>query len=156
MATRNFSDYDRTKVPNAENMCFGIVVSDSNPDVTAALLDGAVSTLEGYEALPENIHVKHVPGTFELIYGARQMTLNDGYDAVIALGAVIRGETPSFDCPCHGLSAGFAQLNATSSVPVIFGVLTTNSLQQAIDRAGGKLGNKGEECAVNAIKMAKF
>lgn len=156
MATRNFSDYDRTKVPNAENMCFGIVVSDSNPDVTAALLDGAVSTLEGYEALPENIHVKHVPGTFELIYGARQMTLNDGYDAVIALGAVIRGETPSFDCTCNGLSAGFAQLNATSSVPVIFGVLTTNTLQQAIDRAGGKLGNKGEECAVNAIKMAKF
>lgn len=156
MATRNFSDYDRTKVPNAENMCFGIVVSDSNPDVTAALLDGAVSTLEGYEALPENIHVKHVPGTFELIYGARQMTLNDGYDAVIALGAVIRGETPSFDCTCQGLSAGFAQLNATSSVPVIFGVLTTNTLQQAIDRAGGKLGNKGEECAVNAIKMAKF
>lgn len=156
MATRNFSNYDRTKVPNAENMCFGIVVSDSNPDVTAALLDGAVSTLEGYEALPENIHVKHVPGTFELIYGARQMTLNDGYDAVIALGAVIRGETPSFDCTCHGLSAGFAQLNATSSVPVIFGVLTTNTLQQAIDRAGGKLGNKGEECAVNAIKMAKF
>ena len=137
MATRNFSDYDRTKVPNAENMCFGIVVSDSNPDVTAALLDGAVRT-------------------FELIYGARQMTLNDGYDAVIALGAVIRGETPSFDCTCHGLSAGFAQLNATSSVPVIFGVLTTNTLQQAIDRAGGKLGNKGEECAVNAIKMAKF
>lgn len=156
MATRNFSDYDRTKVPNAENMCFGIVVSDSNPDVTAALLNGAVSTLEGYEALPENIHVKHVPGTFELIYGARQMTLNDGYDAVIALGAVIRGETPSFDCTCQGLSAGFAQLNATSSVPVIFGVLTTNTLQQAIDRAGGKLGNKGEECAVNAIKMAKF
>lgn len=156
MATRNFSDYDRSKVPNAENMCFGIVVSDRNPEITESLLEGTVKTLESYEALPENIHVKHVPGSFELVYGAHQMTLNDGYDAVIALGAVIRGETPSFDCTCQGIMAGFAQLNATSKVPVIFGVLTTNNLQQAIDRAGGRLGNKGEECAVAAIKMAKF
>lgn len=156
MATRNFSDYDRSKVPNAENMCFGIVVSDSNPEITASLLKGTVSTLEGYEALPENIHVKHVPSTFELIYGARQMALNDGYDAVIALGAIIRGETSSFDCTCQALSTGFAQLNATMSVPVIFGVLATNTVEQALDRAGGNFGNKGEECAVYAIKMAKF
>ena len=156
MATRNFSEYDRTKVPNAENMCFGIVVSERNPDITESLLNGAVETLESYDALPENIHVKRVAGTFELVYGAHQMTLNDGYDAVIALGAVIRGETPNFDCICNGISTGFAQLNATSAVPVIFGVLTTNTMQQAIDRAGGRLGNKGEECAVAAIKMAKF
>ena len=155
MATRNFSEYDRTKVPNAENMCFGIVVSERNPEITESLLKGAVETLESYDALPENIHVKRVAGTFELVYGAHQMTLNDGYDAVIALGAVIRGETPNFDCICNGISTGFAQLNATS-VPVIFGVLTTNTMQQAIDRAGGRLGNKGEECAVAAIKMAKF
>ena len=156
MATRNFSEYDRTKVPNAENMCFGIVVSERNPEITESLLKGAVETLESYDALPENIHVKRVAGTFELVYGAHQMTLNDGYDAVIALGAVIRGETPNFDCICNGISIGFAQLNATSAVPVIFGVLTTNTMQQAIDRAGGRLGNKGEECAVAAIKMAKF
>ena len=156
MATRNFSEYDRTKVPNAENMCFGIVVSERNPEITESLLKGAVETLESYDALPENIHVKRVAGTFELVYGAHQMTLNDGYDAVIALGAVIRGETPNFDCICNGISTGFAQLNATSAVPVIFGVLTTNTMQQAIDRAGGRLGNKGEECAVAAIKMAKF
>ena len=156
MATRNFSEYDRTKVPNAENMCFGIVVSERNPEITESLLKGAVETLESYDALPENIHVKRVAGTFELVYGAHQMTLNDGYDAVIALGAVIRGETPNFDCFCNGISTGFAQLNATSAVPVIFGVLTTNTMQQAIDRAGGRLGNKGEECAVAAIKMAKF
>ena len=87
MATRNFSDYDRSKVPNAEKMCFGIVVSERNSEITSALLEGAVKTLESYDALPENIHVKRVPGTFELVYGAHQMTLNDGYDAVIALGA---------------------------------------------------------------------
>lgn len=156
MATRNFSNYDRSKVPNAENMCFGIVVSDRNPEVTEALLEGTVKTLESYDALPENIHVKHVPGTFELVYGAHQMTLNDGYDAVIALGAAVRGETQSFDCICQGVTAGFAQLNATSAVPVIFGVLTTNTMEQALERAGGRLGNKGEECAVAAIKMAKF
>lgn len=156
MATRNFSDYDHTQVPNAENMCFGIVVSERNPEITSALLAGTVKTLESFDALPENIHIKRVPGTFELVYGARQMSLNDGYDAVIALGAAIRGETPNFDCICQGISVGFAQLNATSAVPVIFGVLTTNTLDQAKARAGGSLGNKGEECAVAAIKMAKF
>ena len=156
MATRNFSDYDKTKVPNAENMCFGIVVSERNSEVTTALLEGTVKTLESYDALPENIHVKRVPGTFELVYGAHQMTLNDGYDAVIALGAVIKGETHDFECVCNGVTAGFAQLNATSAVPVIFGILTTDTLQQAQERAGGRLGNKGEECAVAAIKMAKF
>lgn len=156
MATRNFSDYDRSKVPNAENMCFGIVVSERNSEITSALLEGTVKTLESYDALPENIHVKRVPGTFELVYGAHQMTLNDGYDAVIALGAVIQGETPNFDCICNGVSTGFAQLNATSAVPVIFGVLTTNTFEQAVERSGGRLGNKGEECAVAAIKMAKF
>ena len=156
MGTRNFSNYDRTKVPNAENMCFGIVVSERNAEITKALLDGAVKTLESFDALPENIHVKYVPGTFELVYGVHQMTLNDGYDAVIAIGAVIRGETPHFDYMCQGITAGFAQLNATSKVPIIFGVLTTDTLEQAQERSGGRLGNKGDECAVAAIKMAKF
>jgi 6,7-dimethyl-8-ribityllumazine synthase len=148
---------DRTeKVPDASNMCFGIVVSEWNSEITGALLDGAVSTLEKHGALPENIHVKTVPGSFELIYGAHQMTLNDGYDAVIILGSVIRGETPHFDYICEGVTAGIARLNATSNIPVVFGLLTTNDLQQAKDRAGGRLGNKGDECAVVAIKMAKF
>jgi len=156
MATRNFSDYDHSAVPNAENMCFGIVVSERNPEITSALLEGTVKALESFDALPENIHIKHVPGTFELVYGAHQMTKNDGYDAVIALGCAIRGETPNFDCICNGVTTGFAQLNATSAVPVIFGILTTNTLEQAKERSGGRLGNKGEECAVSAIKMAKF
>lgn len=155
-ALHNLSDYDAARVPDASNMCFGIVVSEWNSEITGALLDGAVSTLEKHGALPENIHVKSVPGSFELIYGAHQMTLNDGYDAVIILGSVIRGETPHFDYICQGVTEGIARLNATSNIPVIYGLLTTNDLQQAKDRAGGKFGNKGDECAVVAIKMAKF
>lgn len=158
MATslHNLSDYDLQSVPDASNMNFGIVVSEWNPEITGALLDGAVKTLEKHGTLPENIHVKTVPGSYELIYGAHQMTLNGGYDAIIVLGCVIRGETPHFDYICQGVTNGIARLNATSETPVVFGLLTTNDLQQAKDRSGGKLGNKGDECAVVAIKMAKF
>ncbi len=155
-AMHNLSDYDFAKVPDASNMCFGIVVSEWNPQITGALLDGAVKTLEKHGALPENIHVKTVPGSFELIYGAHQMTRNDGYDAIIILGSVIRGETPHFDYICQGVTYGIARLNAESEVPVIYGLLTTDTLEQAQDRSGGRLGNKGDECAVDAIKMAKF
>ena len=100
--------------------------------------------------------MKTVPGSFELVYGAQQMTKNDGFDAVIILGSVIRGETPHFDYICEGVTQGIAHLNATQNIPVVFGLLTTDNLQQAQDRCGGKLGNKGDECAVVAIKMAKF
>ncbi len=158
MATtlRNLSSYDATKVPDASNMCFGIVVSEWNPEITGALLEGAVNTLERHGAIPENIHVKTVPGSFELIYGAHQMVLNGGYDALIVLGSVIKGDTPHFDYICQGVTTGIARLNTTSEIPIIYGLLTTDNLQQALDRAGGKLGNKGDECAVDAIKMAKF
>jgi len=156
MATTNLSDYDFDKVPDASNMCFGIVVAEWNPEITGALLKGAVSTLEKHGALSENIHIKTVPGSFELIYGANQMVMNGGYNAVIVLGSVIRGETPHFDYICQGVTYGIARLNATSEIPVVFGLLTTEDLQQAKDRSGGRLGNKGDECAVVAIKMAKF
>ena len=155
-ALHNLSEYDFNAVPDASNMIFGIVVAEWNPVITSALLEGCVSTLEKHGALPENIHVETVPGSFELIYGAHQMTLNDGYDAVIILGAVIRGETPHFDYICQGVTEGIARLNATSNIPVVFGLLTTNDLEQARDRSGGKHGNKGDECAIVAIKMAKF
>lgn len=155
-ALHHLSDYDIESVPDASNMCFGIVVSEWNKDITGALLDGAVKTLEKHGALPENIHVKTVPGSFELIYGAQQMTKNDGFDAIIILGSVIRGETPHFDYICEGVTHGIAHLNATQNIPVVFGLLTTDNLEQAQDRSGGKLGNKGDECAVVAIKMAKF
>ena len=156
MATKNLSEYNIANVPDASNMCFGIVVSEWNSEITGALLDGCVSTLEKHGAMPENIHVKTVPGSFELIYGAHQMTLNDGFDAVIILGCVIRGETPHFDYICEGVTAGIARLNATSQTPIVYGLLTCNDEQQAKDRSGGRLGNKGDECAVVAIKMAKF
>ena len=156
MATKNLSDYNLANVPDASNMCFGIVVSEWNSEITGALLDGCVSTLEKHGAIPENIHVKTVPGSFELIYGAHQMTLNDGFDAVIILGCVIRVETPHFDYICEGVTAGIARLNATSQTPIVYGLLTCNDEQQAKDRSGGRLGNKGDECAVVAIKMAKF
>ena len=155
-ALRNLSSYDATKVPDASNMCFGIVVSEWNPEITGALLEGPVNTLERHGAIPENIHVKTVPGSFELIYGAHQMVLNGGYDALIVLGSVIKGDTPHFDYICQGVTTGIARLNTTSEIPIIYGLLTTDNLQQALDRAGGKLGNKGDECAVDAIKMAKF
>ncbi|MBP5506397.1 MAG: 6,7-dimethyl-8-ribityllumazine synthase [Prevotella sp.] len=157
MATlHHLTEDNMSKVPDASNMCFGIVVSEWNHEVTNALLHGAVSTLEKHGALPENIHVKTVPGSFELIYGAPQMTLNGGYDAIIILGSVIRGETPHFDYICQGVTYGIARLNAKSEIPVIYGLLTTDTFEQALERAGGSLGNKGDECAVVAIKMAKF
>ena len=137
-------------------MCFGIVVAEWNKDITGALLDGCVSTLEKHGALPENIHVKTVPGSFELVYGAQQLCKNDGFDAIIILGSVIRGDTPHFDYICQGVTFGISRLNATQNIPVIFGLLTTDDHQQAVDRSGGKLGNKGDECAIDAIKMAKF
>ena len=155
-ALHNLSDYDFDSVPDASNMCFGIVVAEWNHDITGALLDGAVKTLEKHGTIPENIHVKTVPGSFELVYGAQQMCKNDGCDASIILGSVIRGETPHFDYICQGVTQGIAYLNAVQNIPVIYGLLTTNDHQQAVDRAGGKLGNKGDECAVTAIKMAKF
>ena len=143
MATElhHLSDYDPNSVPDASNMCFGIVVAEWNPEITNALLDGCVKTLEKHGTLTENIHVKRVPGSFELIYGAHQMCLNGGYDAVIILGSVIKGETPHFDYICQGVTYGIAHLNAISEIPVIYGLLTTLDFQQ---------------CAIDAIKMAKF
>ena len=155
-ALHHLSDYDTASVPHASNMCFGIVVAEWNKDITGALLDGCVSTLEKHGALPENIHVKTVPGSFELVYGAQQLCKNDGFDAIIILGSVIRGDTPHFDYICQGVTFGISRLNATQNIPVIFGLLTTDDHQQAVDRCGGKLGNKGDECAIDAIKMAKF
>lgn len=152
----SYASYFSKKVPDASNMCFGIVIAEKNPDVVTQLLHGAVTTLEENGALTENIHVKTVPGCSELVYGAHQMTLRGCYDAVIVLGSAIRGETPHFDFLCQAMSNGITQLNATNEVPIVYGVLTTNNLQQALERAGGTKGNKGSESAIDAIKMAKF
>lgn len=105
------------------------------------------------ESAEEDILVMTVPGSFELVFGAAQMAKSGKVDAVIAIGCVIRGDTPHFDYICEGATQGLAELNTTGDVPVIYGLLTCNNLQQAQDRAGGILGNKGDECAVTAIKM---
>lgn len=154
MATKNhnLSDYDINSVPNAKDMKVGIVVSEWNDNITGALLDGAKKTLMKHGVAESNIRVETVPGSFELVMGAQLMVESD-VDAVIAIGCVIRGDTPHFDYICEGTTYGLARLNATQSKPVIYGLITTNDMQQALDRCGGKMGNKGDECAVAAIKM---
>jgi len=154
MATRNLSEYDPDIVPKADEMRFGIVVSDWNKDITFALLDGAVKTLRKHGAKEKDIIIKHVPGSFELTLGAQWLAEYDDLDAIICLGCVIQGETPHFTYICQGVTQGITQLNMEYNIPFIFGVLTTLDQQQALDRAGGKLGNKGDEAAVTAIKMA--
>ncbi|WP_088322854.1 6,7-dimethyl-8-ribityllumazine synthase [Polaribacter tangerinus] len=154
MATTNLSYYDKTTIPNAKSFRFGIVVSEWNPEITENLKDGAIATLLDCGALKENITTWQVPGSFELVYGAKKMIQTLNLDAIIAIGNVIQGETKHFDFVCDGVTQGIVDLNIKYDVPVIFCVLTDNTKQQSIDRAGGKLGNKGIECAVAAIKMA--
>jgi 6,7-dimethyl-8-ribityllumazine synthase len=158
MATQyqNLSDYDDTSVPDASEMKFGIVVSEWNPQITSALLDGAYGTLLKQGAKEENIYVKHVPGAFELSFGAKVLAENFVVDAVIGLGCVIRGDTPHFDYVCQAVTQGFVSLNAQFPIPFIFGLLTNNTMQQSIDRAGGIHGNKGDEAAITAIKMVQY
>lgn len=154
MATTNLSAYDPGNVPDASGMRFGIVVSDWNNNITRALLDGAVNTLSKHGTGIEDIVIKHVPGTFELTLGAQFLAEYDDLDAVICLGCVIQGETPHFTFICQGVTQGITQLNLDYNIPFIFGVLTTNTMQQAVDRSGGRHGNKGDEAAATAIRMA--
>ena len=154
MATRDLSDYDPTRIPDASGMRFGIVVADWNREVTGALLEGAVSTLRRHGVVDDDIVTRHVPGTFELTLGAQWLAEYDDLDGVICLGCVIQGETPHFTYICQGVTQGITQLNLDYNIPFIFGVLTTFTLQQALERAGGVHGNKGDEAAVTAIQMA--
>jgi len=154
MATTNLSYYDKTTIPNAKPFRFGIVVSEWNPEITQNLKKGAIETLIDCGAIQKNIITWDVPGSFELVYGCKKMIQTEKLDAVIAIGNVIQGETKHFDFVCEGVTQGIIDLNVKYDVPVIFSVLTDNTKQQSIDRSGGKLGNKGIECAVAALKMA--
>jgi 6,7-dimethyl-8-ribityllumazine synthase len=158
MATlyQHLSDYDYNSVPDASAMRFGIVVSEWNYAITEKLLEGACHTLERHGVLQENIHVKRVPGSFELTFGAKALAQSGLFNAIIVLGCVVRGETPHFDYVCSSVTQGITDLNLSGTIPFIFGMLTTNTLKQAEDRAGGKYGNKGDEAAVTAIKMAQY
>lgn len=157
MATKNhnLSDYDINTVPNAVGMKVGIVVAEWNESITASLLNGAKQTLMENGVAADDITVMTVPGSFELVYGASQM-VKTGVDAVIAIGCVIRGDTPHDRYICQGVTYGLARLNAVQDVLVIYGLITTLDMQQAEDRAGGRMGNKGDECAITAIKMIDF
>lgn len=149
----NLSDYDATSMPDATLMNVGLVVAEWNMDITSNLLNGAIETLTKNGVSLDHLFVEWVPGSFELIYGAKWMAENRPVDAVIVLGCVVRGDTPHFEYVCSGVTQGIAQLNLSHDIPFIFGLLTNDTMQQSIDRAGGIHGNKGDEAAVTAIKM---
>lgn len=157
MATqlKNLSDFSHTTVPDGKNYKFAIAVAEWNAAITGSLYDGTLKTLLANGVLEENIISVPVPGSFELT-GAAEILLNkhSELDGVICLGCVIQGETRHFDFICQAVASGLTDVSIKHSKPVIFGVLTTNDQQQAVDRSGGKHGNKGDEAAITAIKMA--
>ncbi|MBP6411566.1 6,7-dimethyl-8-ribityllumazine synthase [Flavobacterium sp. 123] len=156
MATenKNLSEYDKNKVPDAKDFRFGIVVSEWNETITEGLYSGAFTALLENHVPPQQIIRWNVPGSFELIYGAKKMLQTQNVDAVIVIGCVIQGQTKHFDFVCEGVTQGIKDLNVQTDIPVIFCVLTDNTIQQSIDRSGGIHGNKGTEAAIAAIKMA--
>lgn len=153
-ANKNLSDYDKNTIPNAKNFRFGIVVSEWNDNITNGLYSGAENALLDCGATPENIIRWNVPGSFELVYGAKKMIETQNVDVVITIGCVIKGETMHFEFVCEGVTQGVKDLNVKTDIPVIYCVLTDNNEQQSIDRSGGTYGNKGTEAAIAAIKMA--
>lgn len=156
MATenKNLSKYDKTILPNVSECTFGIVVSNWNENITDNLFKGAYDTLIDCNVSKENIIKINVPGSFELIYGASKLMKDKPYlDAIIVIGCVIEGETKHFDFVCQGVTYGIAHLNTLGTIPIIYCVLTDQNMQQSIDRSGGKLGNKGVEAAITAIKL---
>jgi len=155
MATKlkNLSDYNFDTIPSGKNMKIAIAVAEWNYEITGSLLKGTVDTLKKHGVWDKNIIVKHVPGTFELTFAASALYEREEFDAIIVLGCVIQGETRHFDFICNGVTQGITKINNYGDIPVIFGVLTTEDQQQAIDRSGGKHGNKGDEAAITAIKM---
>ena len=158
MATslKSLSEYSDKNIQDISNKKFGIVVSEWNDQVTESLFNGAVETLLKHGAKKEHIFRKNVPGSFELSLGAQWLAEIEEIDAVICLGCVIQGETRHFDFICDAVAHGITNVGLKYNKPVTFGVLTPNTLQQALDRSGGKHGNKGDEAAITAIKMLGF
>ncbi|MBO7599156.1 MAG: 6,7-dimethyl-8-ribityllumazine synthase [Bacteroidales bacterium] len=150
---KNLSDFGDAEIPNGSDMKIGIAVAQWNKEITSALFNGAKQTLLKHEVKEDNIISVSVPGTFELTLAAQNLLEYTDVDAVIVLGCVIQGETRHFDFICQSVTQGVTELNIKYNQPVIFGVLTTNNLEQAQERAGGKLGNKGDEAAVTALQM---
>jgi 6,7-dimethyl-8-ribityllumazine synthase len=155
-ANKNLSEFQTNELPEIQHKKFAILVSEWNEEVTNALYAGAYETLIKHGAQEKNIISQTVPGSFELTLGAQKMAQKPDVDAVICLGCVIQGETKHFDFICHAVAQGITDVSIKFNKPVIFGVLTPNTQEQAMDRAGGKHGNKGDEAAISAIKMLAF
>ena len=153
MSSQNLSFYNKNDIGDCSHLKIGIVYSMWNSEITKNLYDGALSTLLDLNVKKDKIKTYQVPGSFELIHGAKKLSYK-GVDAIICLGCIIKGETNHFDYICNAVSNGIMNLNIQLDIPVIFGVLTDNFKQQSIDRSGGKLGNKGIEAAITALKMA--
>ena len=153
---KNLSDYNRKTIPFAEDMLIGVIVSSWNTEITDALYNGAINTLIENGIKKSNIITKYVPGSFELPLGAQLLIENTDVDAVICLGSVIQGETRHFEFICNAVAQNINKVSLDYSIPVIFGVLTTDNIQQAKDRSGGKHGNKGIEAAITALKMIQL
>lgn len=143
-------------LPKVENMRVAIVAAEWNGHITGALTQGALDVFRREGFADEDVDVYHVPGAVELTFAASQLIEASLYDAIIVFGCVIRGGTPHFDYVCQSVTQGITSLNADCDIPVIFGVLTVDCEQDALDRAGGALGNKGSEAAETAIKMHDF
>ena len=152
--TKEVKTYKRSL--DGKGMRIAIAVADFNTTVTGGLLSGAISKLEALGVESDSISVAHVPGAFELTGVAKRFVDSKSFDAVIVLGAVIRGETPHFDCVVNAVTSGTAALAANGQVPVIFGVLTTDNVDQAMARSGLKAGNKGADCAESAVEMVNL
>lgn len=153
---KNLSEYNEANVPSAEGLSFGIVVSEWNSKITHSLYEGCYDTLLKHGAKEEDIHLLQVPGSFELAVGAKMLADEHKSDAVICLGCVIKGETKHNEYINYAVANGLTSLSLFYSRPFVFGVLTPDSEEQALERAGGKHGNKGVEAAVTAIRMASL
>ncbi len=151
---KNLSSYNKDEVPSGEKCSIGIVVSDWNDEITSNLLKGAIETLLQHDTDEKDILVEHVPGAYELPFGAKALIDRKKFDAIICLGCIIQGETRHFDFIADAVANGIMRVSLDEEIPVVFGVLTTNNIEQARERSGGRLGNKGVEAAITALKMS--
>ena len=154
MKKTNLSTYDPNSVPNGAPYTIGIIAAEWNPEITNPMLEGAINTLREHGVEDDNIIVHRVPGTYELTFAAHM--LSPTVDAVICIGCVIQGETRHFEFICQAVSQGLTNVAIQNDTPIIFSVLTCDTMQQALDRAGGRHGNKGIEGAITALKMCHF
>lgn len=154
--TYSYTEAQTLPIPDASEMRFGVIVTEWNNHITEKLLEGTIEEFKSNGVVESNITIKRVPGSFELVYAAAQLAKFGHVNGIVILGCVIRGDTPHFDYICQGVTQGITELNAKGDIPVIFGLLTVNNIAQAEERTNGRLGNKGKEFALTAIKMVDY